>query len=328
MPQRLSFAQLEQAALHIIRLIADIPGLENTRLAIIGDLAATKYLSSQDRRITSIDFVISKSSSPGRVKKEIVGHPITPLVEKSGVVLYRHTSGWEIEVKLIPDWLSPYLPDTAKRVRDVTGEATLPYTSLTDMIIFKMDACGLHENDSSKRLDACDAAALLDLASEHGALKLDEDKMERAEEALADMVEFSDEHDKGWWQRCLGMINNKPRTPQEILSDIAERPQTASSRSSVHSSISRASSYTSNASTHSSASSISSTSTFDDKSPKSPIPEKNGRTRKMSVTKKPSRHKRHTSIGASTSVSALDAHMHRLELDRPASPGIGLTNRI
>ncbi|KAM0340727.1 hypothetical protein ACHAPU_010317 [Fusarium lateritium] len=328
MPQRLSFAQLEQAALHIIRLIADIPGLENTRLAIIGDLAVTKYLSSQDRRITSIDFVISKSSSPGRVKKEIVGHPITPLVEKSGVVLYRHTSGWEIEVKLIPDWLSPYLPDTAKRVRDVTGEATLPYTSLADMIIFKMDACGLHENDSSKRLDACDAAALLDLASEHGALKLDEDKTERAEEALADMVEFSGVHDKGWWQRCLGMINNKPRTPQEILSDIAERPQTASSRSSVHSSISRASSYTSNASNHSSASSISSTSTFDDKSPKSPMAEKNGRTRKMSVTKKPSRHKRHTSIGASTSVSALDAHMHRLELDRPASPGIGLTNRI
>ncbi|KAM0547819.1 hypothetical protein ACHAPJ_010165 [Fusarium lateritium] len=326
MAPRLSFAQLEQAALHIIRLIADIPGLENTRLAIIGDLAVTKYLPRQDR-VTSIDLIISKSSSPGRVKKEIVGHPITPLVEKSGVVLYRHTSGWEIEVKLIPDWLSPYLPNSAKRVRDVTGEATLPYSSLEDLIIFKMDGCGLHENDMSKRRDACDAAALLELASEHGALKLDEDKTERAEEALADMVEFSDVHDKGWWQRCLGMVNDKPRTPQEILSDIAERPQTASSRSSVYSSISRASSYTSNAS-HSSASSISSTSTVDDKSPKSPMAEKNGRPRKMSVTKKPSRHKRHTSIGASTSVSALDAHMHRLELDRPASPGIALTNRI
>ncbi|KAL6917418.1 hypothetical protein ACHAPO_010139 [Fusarium lateritium] len=326
MTQRLSFAQLEQAALHIIRLIADIPGLENTRLAIVGDLAVNKYLSQQ-AKVTSIDLVISKSSSPGRVKKDIVGHPITPLVEKSGVVLYRHTTGWEIEVKLIPDWLSPYLPEAAKRVRDVKGESTLPYTSLEDIIIFKMDACGLHENDNSKRRDACDAAALLDLASEHGALVLDEDKTERAEEALADMVEFSDEKDKGWWQRCLGMVNNKPRTPQEILSDIAERPQTASSRSSVHSSISRASSYTSNASSHSSASSISSTSA-DDKSIKSPIPEKNGRPRKMSVTKKPSRHKRHTSIGASTSVSALDAHMHRLELDRPASPGISLTNRI
>ncbi|KAF4446711.1 hypothetical protein F53441_9644 [Fusarium austroafricanum] len=328
MAQRLSFAQLEQAALHIIRLIADIPGLENTKLAIIGDLPVTKYLSRH--RVASIDLVISKSSSPGRVKKEIVGHPITPLIEKSGVVLYRHTSGWEIEVKLIPDWLSPYLPDSAKRVRDVTNEATLPYTSLEDLIIFKMDACGLHENDMSKRRDACDAAALLELASEHGALRLDEDKTERAEEALGDMVEFSDEKDKGWWQRCLGMVNDKPRTPQEILSDIAERPQTAtsSSRSSVHSSISRASSYASTTSTHSSTSSISSTSTFDDKSPKSPIAEKNGRPRKMSVTKKTSRHKRHTSIGASTSINALGAHMQRLELDRPASPGIALTNRL
>lgn len=49
MTQRLSFAQLEQAALHIIRLIADIPGLENTRLAIIGDLAVNKYLSGRGR---------------------------------------------------------------------------------------------------------------------------------------------------------------------------------------------------------------------------------------------------------------------------------------
>lgn len=52
MAQGLSFVQLEQAALHIIRLIADTPGLENTRLAITGDLAVTKYLSRQDRRIS------------------------------------------------------------------------------------------------------------------------------------------------------------------------------------------------------------------------------------------------------------------------------------
>ncbi|UPK91584.1 hypothetical protein LCI18_002519 [Fusarium solani-melongenae] len=312
----LTFAQLEQAALYVVRLIADIPGLENTRLAIIGDLAVTKYLPNHGRP-ASIDLVISKSSSPGRVRKEIVGHPITPLIEKSGAVFYRHTSGWEIEVKLIPDWLCPYLPASARRVRDVTGEATLPYTSLQDLIVFKMDACGLHENDASKRRDACDAAALLELASEHGALNLDEDQAERAEEALADMVEFSDpEHDKNWWQRCLGMVSDKPRTPQEILSDLADRPQTASSsRSSVHSSISRASSY---ASTHSSTSSISSVGMDE----KPSMAEKNGRPRKMSITKKTPRHKRHTSI------SGLEVHMHRLDLERPASPGIALTNRI
>ncbi|KAF4471616.1 hypothetical protein FALBO_1473 [Fusarium albosuccineum] len=321
----LSFAQLEQAALYIIRLVADIPGLENTRLAIIGDLAVAKYLPDHVRA-ASIDLVISKSSSPGRVRKEIVGHPITPLIEKSGAVFYKHTKGWEIEVKIIPDWLCPYLPDSAMRVKDVKGEASLPYTSLEDMIIFKMDACGLHENDSSKRRDACDAAALLERASEHGALKLDEDKTERAEEALADMVEFSGpEHDKNWWQRCLGMVSDKPRTPQEILSDLADQRQQqptspvspTSSRSSVYSSISRASSYASTSSAHSTSSSISSIVPDDKPNPA----EKNGRTRKMSITKKP-KHKRHTSIGT------LNVHMGRLDLDRPASPGVALTNRI
>ncbi|RSL94943.1 hypothetical protein CDV31_014118 [Fusarium ambrosium] len=302
----LTFAQLEQAALYVVRLIADIPGLENTRLAIIGDLAVTKYLPNHGRP-ASIDLVISKSSSPGRVRKEIVGHPITPLIEKSGAVFYRHTSGWEIEVKLIPDWLCPYLPASARRVRDVTGEATLPYTSLQDLIVFKMDACGLHENDASKRRDACDAAALLELASEHGALNLDEDQAERAEEALADMVEFSDpEHDKNWWQRCLGMVSDKPRTPQEILSDLADRPHDGFFLSLIHPLV------------HLSSFLLR----------EHPLLhffhlfQKNGRPRKMSVTKKTPRHKRHTSI------SGLEVHMHRLDLERPASPGIALTNRI
>jgi hypothetical protein len=39
-----SFADLEQAALHVIRLIRDIPSLENTKLAVIGDLAVCRYL--------------------------------------------------------------------------------------------------------------------------------------------------------------------------------------------------------------------------------------------------------------------------------------------
>ncbi|KAF4973929.1 hypothetical protein FZEAL_9115 [Fusarium zealandicum] len=310
----LTFAQLEQAALNIVRLIADTQGLEGTRLAIIGDLAVSKYLPSHGRA-SSIDLVISKSSSPGRVRKEIVGHPITPLVEKAGAVYYRHTTGCEIEVKLVPDWLCPYLPAAARPVRDVTSAAKLPYASLVDMVIFKMDACGLHENESGKRRDACDAAELLELASEHGALRLDDDQMERAEENLADTVEFSSpEHDKNWWKRCLGQHTDNPRSPQDILSDLADRtpasPSASSSRSSVYSSISRASSY---ASTHSAASSVSSA---------SEPSEKNGRPRKMSVTKKTPRHKRHTSIGG------LEAHMQRLDIDRPASPGIALTNRI
>lgn len=39
-----SFAALEQAASHIVHLIRNTRGLENTKLAVIGDLAVHKYL--------------------------------------------------------------------------------------------------------------------------------------------------------------------------------------------------------------------------------------------------------------------------------------------
>lgn len=44
-PPQPSFVQLEQAALRILRLVSDTPGLENTTLAVTGDLALLKYLA-------------------------------------------------------------------------------------------------------------------------------------------------------------------------------------------------------------------------------------------------------------------------------------------
>ncbi|KAF7556196.1 hypothetical protein G7Z17_g1620 [Cylindrodendrum hubeiense] len=335
MAQALTFAQLEEAVLHILHLIRNTRGLENTRLAIIGDLALCKHLPQYDvRGIKSIDLIVSKSSSPGRVKKEIVGHPMSPLIEKSGAVLYRHTSGWEMEVKLMPDWLCPYLPTSAQPVRDDVD--TLPYVSREDLFVFTVDACTLHDSAASKQREACDAAALLEFASEHFPLKLEEDKMERVEQALADVVEFSPpECDKGWWQRRLGQHSDKHRSAQEIFSELADHPASPVTPSSPaspmspmspsgFSSVSRTSSYMSSMSAHSTSSSISSILTSDDKHDK---PE---RPRKMSVNGKPSRHKRHTSTstGGAVTMTTLAATMKRLELERPASPGMTLTNII
>lgn len=253
---------------------------------------------------------------------------MSPLVEKSGVVLYRHTTGWEIEVKFVPDWLCPYFPATARPVRENAGD--LPYLSLQDLIVFKVDACGLHETLRSKQREAREAAALLELASEHCPLKLDDDKMDKIEQALPDIVEFSlPEHDKSWWQRHLGEIPDKQRSVQEILSEISDLSCTSptspasSKHSSIYSAVSRTSSYSSSASAHSSSSSISSISTPDER----PY-EKHGRPRKMSFTKT-HRHKRHTSIGnGPTLKSTVDLAIQRLQIDRPASPGISLTNRV
>lgn len=270
----------------------------------------------------SIDLIVSKSSSPGRVRKEIVGHPMSPLVEKSGAVYYRHTSGWEMEVKLIPDWLCPYLPAAARPVRD--DSEALPYVSLEDLIVFKVDACGLHERVTSKQREADDAAALLDLASKHTPLKLNDDKMDRIEQALSDLVQFSTpDHDKSWWQRSLGKIPDNQRSAQDILSELSDHtfssPALPNSPSN-HSSISRSSSYMSAASAHSSCSSISSIASPDEKP--------TARPRKMSLTGKPPKHKRHPSTGGVVPKTTLAAAMQRLDLERPASPGMAFTNRI
>ena len=292
----------------------------------------------------SIDFVISKCSSPGRVRKEIVGHPMSPLVEKSGVVLFRSPSGWHIEVNLIPDWVCPYLPEAARPVRqgndnkdNVAG--SLPYISLEDLIIFKADACGLRESDRSKRQEANDAAALLEVASHHTPLLLDEDRMDRMEEAFEDIIEFSG-HEKSWWQRRLGQVPDKQRSPQEIFSDLADEqhqlgssfssptptpptsPGSVSGRSSIYSTMSRTSSFTSAAMTHS-VSSLSAAMSAQEERPN----EKSGRQRKMSFTSKPPRHKRHPSLGKG-SHPTLESSMERLEIGRSASPGVGLRNRI
>ncbi|KAI1335146.1 hypothetical protein F5Y15DRAFT_257887 [Xylariaceae sp. FL0016] len=322
-----TFAKLEQAALHIIRLVSDTPGLENTRLAVIGDLAVCKYLKQYERPM-SIEFIVSKSSSPSRVRKEIVGHPMTPLVEKSQRVFYKHSSGFEIEVKFTPDWLCPYLPTSAQCVRNLK---TLPYISIEDLIVFKADACSLRDSTAGKQREAHDAAALLELAAEHCRLQLDEDKLDRVEQALEDVVEFSaPQQDKTWWQKRLGMAIDKRRSVQEIFSEIAELPPSPTSpgassvRSSIYSTMSRSSSSSTFGSGYTSSSSMASMPVQKESSEESP------RARKMSVTGKGAKHRRKSSIvtGATGHHESLDVALQHLQLDRCASPGIALTNRI
>ncbi|KAH9906235.1 hypothetical protein F4778DRAFT_778627 [Xylariomycetidae sp. FL2044] len=256
-----TFDKLEQAALHIVQLVADTPGLGNTRLAVIGDLAVCKYLR-QDECPSSIEFIVSKSSSPSRVRKEIVGHPMTPLVERSQTVFYRHqAAGWEIEVRFTPDWLCPYLPAAARSVRDIVAVATtgggggggvrgssstgtssstssppkltLPYASLEDMFVFKADACSLRDSAAGKQREARLAAALLERGSRHSVLELAEDNRDRVGQCLDDLVAYSSpEHDKSWWQKRLGFATDKRRSVQEILSELADMPRSPTSPSS------------------------------------------------------------------------------------------------
>jgi len=123
--------------------------------------------------------------------------------------------------------LCPFLPSAAKPASEIqpTPEQ-LPYISLEDLIVFKMDACGLRDSAQSKQAEVRHAAALLELATEHSALSLNDDQARMVEESLADVLRHapSDKQSKAWWQsRLNGKCDPDARKPvKEVLTDMLE----------------------------------------------------------------------------------------------------------
>ncbi|KAI1329924.1 hypothetical protein F5Y16DRAFT_364389 [Xylariaceae sp. FL0255] len=218
----LSLRDYEQATLCIIRLMKETSALANVRLAVVGDLAVKKYLG-QSGPCESIEFVINKSASSSHVKKSLLSNPRKLLVEKSGAVFLKHPSGWAVEVKFTPEWMSPYLPSAAQLVDDIDDIDEIPYISLADLFVFKADACGLRESDAGRRREAHLAGALLEIASDHFPLRLEDGQLQKVDEALDTLVEYSlPDHDRAWWHRRLGKQCDKRRSVAEILSELGE----------------------------------------------------------------------------------------------------------
>lgn len=131
------------------------------------------------------------------------------------------------EVRITPEMLCPFLPSAAKPASEIqpTPEQ-LPYISLEDLIVFKMDACGLRDSPQSKQTEVRHAAALLELATEHSALSLNDDQARMVEESLADVLRHAapDKQSKAWWQsRLNGTCDPDARKPvKEVLTDLLE----------------------------------------------------------------------------------------------------------
>ncbi|KAI1260336.1 hypothetical protein F5Y18DRAFT_255723 [Xylariaceae sp. FL1019] len=216
---RPGFEDLEQAASCVIRLMRDAPALANTRLALIGDLAVTKYLQ-QPASCESIEFIVSKPTSPSLVKKTLLAQSKKLLVERPQGVYFKHPAGWAVEIKITPEWLCPYLPSSARPIVEIKE---LPYISLTDLFVFKADACGLRESEAGRQKEAYHAGALLELASTHFPLELEDYKLQKVEEALDTLLDYApQDHDKSWWLRRLGKQCDRRRSTIDILSELSE----------------------------------------------------------------------------------------------------------
>ncbi|RYP20451.1 hypothetical protein DL767_009454 [Monosporascus sp. MG133] len=199
-----TFCELECAASDVIRTVKRMPDLGNVKLAIIGGLALWHYLP-RGRTTDNINFITNISTSPSSLKKKLLQLPDSPFVQRAQILFYVSPgSGREIQVDISPEWLAPYLPEAARRVRNIR-DGELPYVSLADLVVFKLDSSGLRSNAAKKRRDAADAVALLEEhAATNAKLELSLRKREIAHEALIDVVRYSD-RSRAWWETRLGL---------------------------------------------------------------------------------------------------------------------------
>ncbi|RYO97603.1 hypothetical protein DL764_007277 [Monosporascus ibericus] len=226
-----TFRELECAASDVIRTVKRIPDLGNVKLAIIGGLALWHYLP-RGRTTGNINFITNISTSPSSLKKKLLQLPDSPFVQRAQLLFYVSPgSGREIQVDISPEWLAPYLPEAARCVRNIR-DGELPYVSLADLVVFKLDSSGLRSNAAKKRRDAADAAALLEEhAAANAKLELSPGKRETAHQALIDVVRYSD-RSRGWWVTRLGLSgpergedeSNVFSSSPASLSPGAERP--------------------------------------------------------------------------------------------------------
>ncbi|ROW08588.1 hypothetical protein VPNG_06236 [Cytospora leucostoma] len=239
----MALADMEAAACCIIRIIKDTPDLRNTKLAIAGDMAIRKHLPEygQQNAGKSIDLIVNSSTSASLLRKKLLQHPMSPFIESSQLLYYQASppasplsssptsSGraQAIEVRITPEMLCPFLPSAAKPAHEIEPTPDhLPYISLVDLVVFKMDACGLRDSPHSKQQEVRDAAALLQLATKHSALSLNDHQTRVVEESLSDVLQHAapDKQMKSWWQaRLRGKCDPDARRPAtEVLTNLIE----------------------------------------------------------------------------------------------------------
>ncbi|KAI1650241.1 uncharacterized protein F4817DRAFT_328740 [Daldinia loculata] len=156
--------------------------------------------------LKNINFITNISTSPSWLKKRLVERPESPFFQRSQALFYKTPRGQEIRVDISPEWLSPYLPDSAVRVQDILPNE-IPYISLTDLIVFKLDSSGLRSNPVKKERDAQDAAALVAFATHKSFLQLSKKQEQVVEEALCDVAKCGTK-EKDWWERRMGLTKN------------------------------------------------------------------------------------------------------------------------
>ena len=94
------------------------------------------------------------------------------------------------------------MPAAAAKLRDLSLGA-IPYISATDLVVFKINSCGLRAQTAKKRTDAVDAQALLEMLTVRASLNLTNAQAAVVAPCLDDVV-ANGSKSKAWWTERLG----------------------------------------------------------------------------------------------------------------------------
>ncbi|PYI31702.1 hypothetical protein BP00DRAFT_446315 [Aspergillus indologenus CBS 114.80] len=197
-----SFTELEAAAAAVIRILQVMPEFSNARIALIGGLGLWKYIQNF-RTTKDVDFLITVQGAPRAVKDKLLAIPSSPFEQHAQLFYYKNPSGNFIQVDITPDWQSPYLPSAAVPISTVRPDC-LPYASEIDLLVFKINSCGLRPTHAKKVRDAADAVSLAEHLDSRGPVVLSPSQKTVVLQGLSDLVQVSVQ-DETWWKAILSL---------------------------------------------------------------------------------------------------------------------------
>ncbi|KAM3451505.1 hypothetical protein NHJ6243_009579 [Beauveria neobassiana] len=160
-----AFNELEAAAQAVIAALKTMPEFSGAKILVIGGLGLWKYLR-QYRTTEDVDFLITVQGAPKAVKDKLLAMPSSPFQQRAQDFVFKAPNGKQIQIDMTPDWQSPYVPPTAIPISDVQP-GFLPYISELDLLVFKINCCGLRPTAVKKIRDANDARTLLEDIRSH-----------------------------------------------------------------------------------------------------------------------------------------------------------------
>ncbi|KAM3490248.1 hypothetical protein MY3957_006487 [Beauveria namnaoensis] len=198
-----AFNELETAAQAVIAALKSMSEFSRAKILVIGGLGLWKYLR-QYRTTEDVDFLITVQGAPKTVKDKLLAMPSSPFQQRAQDFVFKAPNGKQIQIDMTPDWQSPYVPPAALPISDVQP-GFLPYISELDLLVFKINCCGLRSTAVKKIRDAKDARILLEDIRSQGSISLSPLQKNAVLAGLEDVVKLTRGGDMAWWKSQLGL---------------------------------------------------------------------------------------------------------------------------